>query len=439
MREVITIHIGQAGCQIGDKCWELFCLEHGILPDGTTVSQEKLGRRSVLINGGDTAYNAFFQELSSGRHVPRSIFVDTEPTVIDEIKNGEYNASSNYAKGRTGYDQLLNETMDVVRKSAENCSGLQGFFIYNSVGGGTGSGFTAALCEKLNDKYAKKTKLNTIIWPSPKLTTGVVEPYNAVMNTHAMMKYVNCSFLMDNESTYNVCKRHLNIHSPSYLHLNQLIAQVMSSITASLRFEGTLNVDLNEFPTNLVPFPRDHFAMMSYAPVVTAEKAARQVLSVQELTTALFDPNSLMIQVDDLNKGKYMTCCMMYRGDVSSRDVNLSINNIRRVNNIPFVDWCPCSFKCGINNQPPTAVPGSTFSATSRSTCMLANHTAMCQVFQKVNQNFDMMYAKRAFVHHYVGEGMEENEFTDAREDLYELEVEYANLAMDNADVESMQ
>ena len=358
MREIITIHIGQAGCQLGNKCWELFCLEHGIQPDGH-ISEGSLGKRSKLV-GSDTAYNAFFQELQNGHNVPRSIFVDTEPTVIDEIKTSEYkhlyhpqqlicgkeDASSNFAKGKISNEKLLTETMDQVRKTAEACTGLQGFFIYNSVGGGTGSGFTAALAEKLADKYAKKTKLNTVIWPSPKLSSGVVEPYNAILNTHAMMNYSHCTFMVDNESIYNVCKRNLGIESPSYFHLNQIIAQAMSSITASLRFEGSLNVDLNEFPTNLVPYPRDHFTMMSYAPIVTPEKAQRQTLSVQELTYSLFERNNLMIQVDDINKGKFMTCCMMYRGDVSNRDVNLAVQNVKEGGNVPFVDWCPCSFKC---------------------------------------------------------------------------------------------
>ena len=135
-----------------------------------------------------------------------------------------------------------------------------------------------------------------------------------------------------------------------------------------------------------------------------------------------------MIQVDDITKGKFMSCCMMYRGDVNNRDVNLAGQYIKETKSVPFVEWCPCSFKCGINNQKPTSFPGSSFAATERSACMISNHTAMCQVFQKVNQNFDAMFSKRAFVHHYVGEGMEENEFTDARQNLYELEVDYAKL-----------
>ena len=65
-----------------------------------------------------------------------------------------------------------------------------------------------------------------------------------------------CSYTyyqVDNEAIYDICKKNLNITSPSFTNLNRLIAQVVSSITASLRFDGSLNVDLAEFQTNLVP------------------------------------------------------------------------------------------------------------------------------------------------------------------------------------------
>lgn len=62
------------------------------------------------------------------------------------------------------------------------------------------------------------------------------------------------SFQVDNEAIFGICKKYLGISQPSFTNLNRLIAQVVSSITVSLRFSGSLNVDLNEFQTNLVPF-----------------------------------------------------------------------------------------------------------------------------------------------------------------------------------------
>ena len=70
-RECISVHIGQAGVQMGNSCWELYCLEHGIEPDGIVSSGQ-----------ADSSFGTFFSETGSGKHVPRAIFVDLEPTVI---------------------------------------------------------------------------------------------------------------------------------------------------------------------------------------------------------------------------------------------------------------------------------------------------------------------------------------------------------------------
>ena len=74
-RECISIHVGQAGVQIGNACWELYCLEHGIQPDGQMPSDKTIG-------GGDDSFNTFFSETGAGKHVPRAVFVDLEPTVV---------------------------------------------------------------------------------------------------------------------------------------------------------------------------------------------------------------------------------------------------------------------------------------------------------------------------------------------------------------------
>jgi len=83
-------------------------------------------------------------------------------------------------------------------------------------------------------------------------------------NFHRKIKLFIWNFL---EAIYDICRRYLNVERPSYHNLNRLIAQIVSSITASLRFDGALNVDLNEFQTNLVPYPRIHFPLVTYAPI----------------------------------------------------------------------------------------------------------------------------------------------------------------------------
>jgi tubulin alpha len=445
MREIISIHIGQGGIQLGNACWELYCLEHGIGKDGQRLEAPQEKRTFQ-----EDATTTFFSEASNGRLVPRSIYIDLEPTVIDAVKSGEYSklfhpeqmiagkedAANNYARGHyTVGKEQIDIALDRIRKMAEQCSGLQGFMIFHSVGGGTGSGFGSLLLERLSLDYAKKSKLDFCIYPSPQVSTSVVEPYNSVLSTHSLLEHTDVAFMLDNEAIYDICKRSLGIQTPSYLNLNRLTAQVVSSLTASLRFDGALNVDINEFQTNLVPYPRIHFMLCSYAPLVSTAKAAHETLSVNELTNAVFEPSNMMVKCDPRH-GKYMACCLVYRGNVVHKDVNAAVMGIRNKKTIQFVDWSPTGFKCGINNQAPTAVPGGDLAKVSRAVTMIANSTAIGEVFQRIDHKFDLMYAKRAFVHWYVGEGMEEGEFSEAREDLAALEKDYEEVGRDISDDE---
>nr|XP_025742490.1 tubulin alpha-1B chain-like [Callorhinus ursinus] len=443
MHECISIHVGQAGVQIGNACWELYCLEHGIQPNGPMPSDK-------TIRGGDDSFNTFFSETGAGKHVPRAVFVDLEPTVIDEVRTGtdrqlfhpeqlvtgKEDAANNYARGHyTIGKEITDLVLDRIRKLADQCTGLQAFLVFHSFGGGTGSGFTSLLMERLSVDYGKKSKLEFAIYPAPQVSTAVVEPYNSILTTHTTLEHSDCAFMVDDEAIYDICRRNLDIERPTYTNLNRLISQIVSSITASLRLVGALNVHLTEFQTNLVPYPLIHFPLATYAPVVSAEEAYHEQLSVAEITNAYFEPANQMVKCDPRH-GKYMACCLLYRGDVVPKDVSAAIAIIKTKRSIQFVDWCPTGFKVGINHQPPTMVPGGDLAKVQRAVCMLSNTTAIAEAWARLDHKFDLMYAKRAFVHWYVGEGMEEGEFSEAREDMAALGKDCEEVGVDSAEGE---
>merc|ERR1719220_1222705 len=152
---------------------------------------------------------------------------------------GSNGAGNNWAKGHyTEGAELIEEALDVIRKEVENCDCPQGFQICHSLGGGTGSGMGTLLLLKLRDAYPDRILMTFSVYPSPKVSDTVVEPYNAVLSSHQLLENSDETFVIDNEALYKIHQAIMNKKDaePCYADLNTLIAQVASGVTCSLRF-----------------------------------------------------------------------------------------------------------------------------------------------------------------------------------------------------------
>ena len=98
------------------------------------------------------------------------------------------------------------------------------------------------ILERLAVDFRKKSKLGFEIYPSPNISTCIVEPYIGLLSTHWLLDHTDVSLVLDNEAIYTICQKKLDIKKPSYSNLNRIIAKVVSSMTAALRFQGELNV-----------------------------------------------------------------------------------------------------------------------------------------------------------------------------------------------------
>merc|ERR1711933_341643 len=225
--------------------------------------------------------------------------IDLEASCVQQIKKskmgkqfnpdysifGKEDAANNFARGHyTVGKEKMDSINEKVKTIVEACDNLQGFLMCHAVGGGTGSGLGMLILERLAVDYRKKSKIGFELYPSPTISTCIVEPYNGLLSTHWLLDHTDVSLILDNEALYGLGIKKLHQKNLSYDVLNRITAKVISSMTAALRFDGELNVDMNEFQTNLVPFPRLHFMSSSMAPLVTLADKERQGNTAWDIT-----------------------------------------------------------------------------------------------------------------------------------------------------------
>ena len=417
-REIISIQVGQCDNQVGYEFWKQLCLEHGIGPSGIVNEN--------AMNGEDRK-DVFFYQSDDDHYIPRAILIDLEPNVIRSIQNSEFKhffnpeniylskegggAGNIWASGFNQAQKVEEEIMDMIEREADGSDSLEGFMLIHSINGGTGSGFGSYLLEKLNENFPKKLIQTYSIFPDINISDVVPGPYNSILTLKRLILNSDSVIVLDNASLYSIASERMKINSPSYSQVNTLISTVMCSSTTTLRYPGYMNNDMISLIAPLVPTPRCHFLMTGYTPITLDNtKSLVRKTTVLDVMRRLLLSKNIMVS-GGAKKGMYISILNIIQGEVDPTQVHQALQKIREKKLINFIPWGPGSIQVALSKKSPYIE-----TAYKVNGLMLANHTSICLLMQKIVESFQTIFKKKAFIDGFK----KEDNFKDSLEEFNE-------------------
>merc|ERR1719222_1744242 len=177
--------------------------------------------------------------------------------------------------------------------------------------------------------------------PSPKVSDTVVEPYNATLSVHQLVENTDETFCIDNEALYDICFRTLKLMTPTYGDLNHLVSLTMPGV----------------------------------APLTARGSQQYRALTVPELTQQMFDAKNMMCAADPRH-GRYLTAACLFRGRMSSKEVDEQMLNVQNKNSSYFCEWIPNNIKASVCDIPPKGL--------KMAVAFAGNSTAIQEMFKRV-------------------------------------------------------
>lgn len=465
MTQSIIIQVGQCGNQIGYRFWDLALREHanhnkkGVYNDSMSGFFRNSDPRSEYSNLPSSNKNKICSLKA------RAVLVDMEEGVVSEILNGPLSelfdhrqlitdvsgSGNNWAVGHHEYGPKYREAiLDAIRRAAEFCDCLQCFFIMHSMGGGTGSGVGTYILHMLKDEFPEVYRFVTAIFPSED-DDVITSPYNGMLALHQLSTCADFVIPVENQALSGIVNKiqtalppvksttikgssligsegGVQKSSKPFDTMNNIVANLLLNLTCSSRFEGTLNVDLNEITMNLVPFPRMHYAIASQTPLYTLSNFKIPTRKLDTMFTEAFSQDYQLIRCEP-KKGTYLACALIVRGQVEISDIRRNIDRLKP--SLNFVHWNGEGWKTGLCSVAPVGHPYSLLT--------LANNSAIRHSFDSLNQRFIKLYRRKAHLHHYTRiNGMEDVYFDECFNSLADITESYTSLENSNASYQNI-
>ncbi|KAH8235660.1 hypothetical protein KR032_004943 [Drosophila birchii] len=421
--QIMTLQLGQCGNQIGFEFWKRLCLEHGISADG--VLEE------FAIDAQDRK-DVFFYQADDSHYIPRAVLLDLEPRVIQGINTSAYSrlynqenvfvskdgggAGNNWASGFSQGERYQEEVFDIIDREAENSDSLEGFVLCHSIAGGTGSGMGSFVLERLSDRYSKKLIQTYSVFPNQdEVSDVVVQPYNSILTLKRLTECADSVVVLDNTALTRIAAGGLHDHSPTFSQINNLVSNIMSASTTTLRYPSYMNNTLISLTAPLIPTPRLHFLMTGYTPLNTDIQPVTSVrkTSVLNVMRRLLQPKNMMVSTwsDKQNKHKennYISILTIIQGEVDPTEVHKTLQRIRDNKQVNFIPWGPASIQIAVSRSSPFVQTPHKVSGL-----MMANNTAINALFERVLGQFDKLKNRNAFVDNFRRVSMFKDDLSD--------------------------
>ena len=413
MREIISIQIGGCGNIIGESWWKM-CRE-----------------------GMNEIYN---RESLDGKHIPRAILVDEDPEILNEIREGGVNfCADNYICGNNnniinGYTHhgnwgrsykqkdVSNEVEETIRKELEICESFQGFHIYHGIGGGTGSGLGTLIIDQLHDQYLNKIISTFSIFPTQEDSPFLL--YNSILAAHHLIENTNHNLIFDLSALYAICFKLREF--PSYMDIDYIVTTAIYYYTSIFTYINTLGdseMDLVKLNMNLVPYPPLHFFLLSLLPIPSRYYTQQYSMDYTFLNIIqeLADQTNYLSQITPLKHNSCLGAMIVLRTNTNIEypiDISIerSILDLRATISPNDQDLFADNIKYLIyENEVNNGLSG----------CFIGNSTCIRGVLNRISEEFNAVFTRKAFLHYYIQEGLEEMDFEEADSNVRESAFSY--------------
>ncbi|CAH0553366.1 unnamed protein product [Brassicogethes aeneus] len=441
MSEFIVIQVGQCGNQIGSALWPLILQEYNLGSDNTNKGNNEVQKSlSSFFNIKSQKSQHSYQSLGDlyeNNVKARVICIDMEESVVNRFRLGTLKnifdkksfitnypgSGNNWAEGFWEHGaKFKNKILNVIQYVVEQCDSLHGFLVLFSTGGGTGSGLGSYILNLLADYYPKVERFVSCVYPTG--TEDVITcPYNMCFATQEMISHATCVFPVENRALLDIQARQgININFDSNISmfrpfedLNSIIVNMLLHLTSGSRFPGSLNFDMNELNTNMVPFPKLKFLSTGFSPITYSSRGSRQ--SCKQPKTENFlsacSKNNQLIKLDPLGpKSVLLGTTLIGRGDYTITDMRQYVDKIQ--SKAKFTNWSKKAVKVGLCSVPPYKTDISMFS--------VFNTSAMSTFFEYIHKQFSVLYNKKAHIHHYMNiQGFPLDSFDECQSTLMDI------------------